>query len=203
MDSPNKEHLMKSALEKLSFKRAMCKVPPAQTDANVDYAMTVGTVRRANVDRLREVFVKYATHEENGEPYMSSEDFVRNYLGMFPEPNFNKESVKLIASAADTTKDGYISFDEFQVNVLHFYSTLLYNLNCFCISGWIFIFVGVRNDFMQSGRPLPNRFRDVRYKRIRVDFLRRIRTYYSFNPTCDRSRFQFRFGIYKTLFRKR
>jgi hypothetical protein len=32
---------------------------------------------------------------------------------MYPEPNYNRETVSLIAGAADTTKDGLISYEEF------------------------------------------------------------------------------------------
>ncbi|VDM54948.1 unnamed protein product [Angiostrongylus costaricensis] len=44
---------------------------------------------------------------------MTAEDFIRRYLGLFTEENYNRESVRLLASAADTTKDGDISFEEF------------------------------------------------------------------------------------------
>lgn len=115
MENNQSESLVKSVLSKLFSKRAVCD--SSSTVSTIDYTSVVGTVRRANVDNLREVFLKYATHEHKGEPYMSDDDFVRNYLGMYQESNYNRESVKLIASAADTTKDGYISFDEFQVGI--------------------------------------------------------------------------------------
>lgn len=38
-------------------------------------------LKRATTEKLREVFNKYATHEANGELYMTSEDFVRGFLG--------------------------------------------------------------------------------------------------------------------------
>lgn len=44
---------------------------------------------------------------------MTPEDFIRGYLGLYTEENYNKETVRLLASAADTTKDGDISFEEF------------------------------------------------------------------------------------------
>lgn len=36
-----------------------------------------------------------------------------SYLGLYPEENYNRETVELLAKAADTSKDGLISFDEF------------------------------------------------------------------------------------------
>lgn len=51
-------------------------------------------IKRAPTDKLREVFLKYASYEKNGERFMTSEDFIRGYLGLFPEPNYNKVSRK-------------------------------------------------------------------------------------------------------------
>ncbi|XP_073817169.1 calcium-binding mitochondrial carrier protein aralar1 isoform X8 [Musca autumnalis] len=45
---------------------------------------------------------------------MTSEDFVRKFLGLFTDVAFNDESVRLLAGIADTSKDGLISFSEFQ-----------------------------------------------------------------------------------------
>ncbi|PSN30622.1 Calcium-binding mitochondrial carrier protein Aralar1 [Blattella germanica] len=56
----------------------------------------------------------YATREENGEKYMTAADFVQKYLGLYSDANFNSESVKLLAGIVDTSKDGLISFPEFQ-----------------------------------------------------------------------------------------
>ncbi|XP_055629098.1 calcium-binding mitochondrial carrier protein Aralar1 isoform X3 [Toxorhynchites rutilus septentrionalis] len=67
-------------------------------------------LKRANTDKLREVFTKYATHEANGELFMTSEDFVRGFLGQ----SYNEDSVMLLAGIADSSKDGLISFAEFQ-----------------------------------------------------------------------------------------
>ncbi|KAH8232418.1 hypothetical protein KR032_006136, partial [Drosophila birchii] len=75
---------------------------------------TPSLLKRATTDRLREVFLKYASLQKNGEHYMTSEDFVRKFLGLFSESAFNDESVRLLAGIADTSKDGLISFSEFQ-----------------------------------------------------------------------------------------
>ncbi|KER32177.1 hypothetical protein T265_01787 [Opisthorchis viverrini] len=68
---------------------------------------------RANADSLRNVFLKYASVVTNGEHYMTSKDFVIHFLRLIEEQNNNQISVNCLARAADTTKDGLISFDEF------------------------------------------------------------------------------------------
>ncbi|CAI4226539.1 unnamed protein product [Auanema sp. JU1783] len=72
-----------------------------------------GYIPRANPEHLRPIFERFATKKKNGKLFMSSEDFIRKYLGLYTEENYNKETVRLLASAADTTKDGDISFEEF------------------------------------------------------------------------------------------
>ncbi|XP_058064276.1 calcium-binding mitochondrial carrier protein Aralar1 isoform X1 [Anopheles bellator] len=67
-------------------------------------------IKRATTEKLREIFSKYATQQLNGEPHMTSEDFVRSFLGQ----SYNEESTNLVAGIADTSKDGLISFAEFQ-----------------------------------------------------------------------------------------
>ncbi|KAF3694869.1 Calcium-binding mitochondrial carrier protein Aralar1 [Channa argus] len=57
--------------------------------------------------------VKYASVVEDGEHYMTPRDFVQSYLGLQTQPEFNPQTVELIAGVADTTKDGLISFQEF------------------------------------------------------------------------------------------
>ncbi|XP_045447001.1 calcium-binding mitochondrial carrier protein Aralar1 [Melitaea cinxia] len=73
-----------------------------------------GYLKRADTEKLHEIFLKYATVEKNGQKYITSEDFVRKFLGLFDEDDYNLESVKLIAGIVDMDKDGYISFSEFQ-----------------------------------------------------------------------------------------
>jgi solute carrier family 25 aspartate/glutamate transporter 12/13 len=71
-------------------------------------------LKRASTEKLKEIFQKYASITKSGEQFMTSDDFVRRFLGLFPEQNFNEESIKLLANIADTSKDGLISFSEFQ-----------------------------------------------------------------------------------------
>ncbi|KAK9736869.1 EF-hand domain pair [Popillia japonica] len=73
-----------------------------------------GYLKRANPDQLLEIFNKYASVEKNGEKLMTPEDFIRRYLGLFEGSDFNADSVRLLASIVDTSKDGYISYSEFQ-----------------------------------------------------------------------------------------
>lgn len=77
---------------------------------------TQGTVfvKRANTERLREIFHKYASVVQNGEKFMLASDFVRGFLGLYKDPNYNTNSVKLLGGIIDTSKDGLISFPEFQ-----------------------------------------------------------------------------------------
>jgi solute carrier family 25 aspartate/glutamate transporter 12/13 len=35
------------------------------------------------------------------------------YLGLYTEDNYNRETIRLLACAADTSTDGLISFEEF------------------------------------------------------------------------------------------
>ncbi|VDM45244.1 unnamed protein product [Toxocara canis] len=80
----------------------------------LDYASARrAAVSRARSDALLDVFNKYASVVKGGVRYMTADDFIRRYLGLYPADNYNKETIRLLASAADTTKDGFISFEEF------------------------------------------------------------------------------------------
>ncbi|CAK9818223.1 Calcium-binding mitochondrial carrier protein Aralar1 [Anthophora quadrimaculata] len=76
--------------------------------------MGSGYLKRANTERLHEIFNQYASQEKNGERFMTPADFVRSYLGLYINPDYNPDSVKLLAGIVDTSKDGLISFAEFQ-----------------------------------------------------------------------------------------
>ncbi|XP_076236738.1 calcium-binding mitochondrial carrier protein Aralar1 isoform X1 [Calliopsis andreniformis] len=73
-----------------------------------------GYLKRANTERLHEIFNQYASQEKNGERFMTPSDFVRSYLGLYTDPDYNPDSVNLLAGIVDTSKDGLISFAEFQ-----------------------------------------------------------------------------------------
>ncbi|CAG2060845.1 unnamed protein product [Timema podura] len=83
-------------------------------EKRVKYGRSAGYLKRAKTEKLHEVFLKFASKEVNGEKFMTAADFVQNYLGIYSDANFNPESVKLLAGIVDTSKDGLISFAEFQ-----------------------------------------------------------------------------------------
>lgn len=56
-------------------------------------------VKRASTEKLKEIFLKYASLQENGEYFMTSEDFSKKYLGVFEGNNVNKVSRTLISSS--------------------------------------------------------------------------------------------------------
>lgn len=85
----------------------------ASCQAEAKSGKGTGYLKRAKTEQLREIFNKYASVEKHGEKYMTAKDFVRNYLGLYTEPNFNPSSITLLGGILDTSKDGLISFAEF------------------------------------------------------------------------------------------
>ncbi|CAK5074491.1 unnamed protein product [Meloidogyne enterolobii] len=79
---------------------------------NINCALP-GSIARANPDELLAIFNKYASVEKSGRKFMTANDFVQRYLNLYTDENYNRETVRLLASAADTSKDGIISFEEF------------------------------------------------------------------------------------------
>ncbi|KGL87598.1 Calcium-binding mitochondrial carrier protein Aralar1, partial [Charadrius vociferus] len=73
----------------------------------------VQSTKRADPAELRNIFLQYASVEKDGEHYMTPEDFVQKYLGLYTDPRYNPKTVQLLAGVADQTKDGLISFQEF------------------------------------------------------------------------------------------
>ena len=73
-----------------------------------------GYIKRADSGKLRTVFDKYASLEVDGVKYMTDEDFVIKYLELLPAADYNKESLQMLCGAIDHSKDGRISFAEFQ-----------------------------------------------------------------------------------------
>uniref|UniRef100_A0A674JM83 Uncharacterized protein n=1 Tax=Terrapene triunguis TaxID=2587831 RepID=A0A674JM83_9SAUR len=68
--------------------------------------LQVQTTKRADPNELRNIFLQYATVEKDGEHYMTPGDFVQRYLGLYTDPNYNPETLQLLAGVADQTKDG-------------------------------------------------------------------------------------------------
>lgn len=65
----------------------------ALSSSSIFFLQTPSLLKRAGTDKLREVFQKYASVQKNGEHYMTSEDFVRKFLGLFVETAFNDVSM--------------------------------------------------------------------------------------------------------------
>lgn len=55
-----------------------------------------GYLKRADTDRLHEIFLKFATVDKNGEKFITSEDFVRKFLGLFDEGNVHLIIINLL-----------------------------------------------------------------------------------------------------------
>ncbi|XP_066912954.1 electrogenic aspartate/glutamate antiporter SLC25A13, mitochondrial-like [Clytia hemisphaerica] len=85
------------------FSRARCAKAPLY-----DYA-----VKRANPQDLRVIFYKYASVEKNGERYLRPTDLIRDLLNM-DAATHNADTLSLLSGVVDQTKDGLISFEEFQ-----------------------------------------------------------------------------------------
>ena len=73
-----------------------------------------GYINRAETLKLKSVFEKYASLEIEGVKYMTDEDFVIKYLELLPASNYNQQSLHLLCGVLDRSKDGRISFAEFQ-----------------------------------------------------------------------------------------
>jgi len=73
-----------------------------------------GYIKRADTHLLREVFDKYASLTVEGVRFMTDEDFVIKYLGLLPEDNYNKHTLACLLGVLDQSKEGRISFQEFQ-----------------------------------------------------------------------------------------
>uniref|UniRef100_S4R8L6 Solute carrier family 25 member 12 n=1 Tax=Petromyzon marinus TaxID=7757 RepID=S4R8L6_PETMA len=73
----------------------------------------VQITKRADPAELKDVFLKFASQNRNGEYYMSPADFVQRFLSMSTEATANPSWIKFLAGVADHNKDGLISFQEF------------------------------------------------------------------------------------------
>ena len=76
-------------------------------------AESSGYTKSANKEELKYVFDKYASLEENGETFLSYQDFVIKFLEILPEDNYNEETLSLYAGVPDQSKTGKMSFSEF------------------------------------------------------------------------------------------
>ena len=63
--------------------------------------MEKGYIQRADLQRLKEVFSKYASVTEDGEKFLTYEDFVVRFLKLLPEKDCNKETLALFGGILD------------------------------------------------------------------------------------------------------
>lgn len=52
------------------------------------------------------LFFQYATVEKQGEKYINSVEFIKNYIGILNEPSSDLDSLRLLSGVVDTNKDG-------------------------------------------------------------------------------------------------
>lgn len=55
-------------------------------------------LKRASTEKLRQVFHKYATNYRDGEYFMSTDEFVRVFLGLFKDQGHNEASIETYCS---------------------------------------------------------------------------------------------------------
>ena len=65
-------------------------------------------------DDLLNVFKKYIDHQDDsGHQYITGLSFVKNFIGMNVESDYQKDVLSLLTRTVDTSKDGLVSFEEF------------------------------------------------------------------------------------------
>lgn len=52
--------------------------------------------------------LQYATVEKQGEKYINSVEFIKNYIGILNEPSSDLDSLRLLSGVVDTNKDGLV-----------------------------------------------------------------------------------------------
>ena len=66
----------------------------------------MGYVKKGEQEELKRVFEKYASiTTEDGEKFMTDVDLLVSYLGLFPEEDYNRKSLKLMCGVLDASKD--------------------------------------------------------------------------------------------------
>lgn len=89
----------------ISIMKAQCEAPKKHV---------VELIKRSETDDLRAVFEKYATQTVDGEKYMSYSDLILRYLQLLDVEKYDPYTFNVFASCVDTSRDGLISFSEFQ-----------------------------------------------------------------------------------------
>lgn len=73
---------------------------------NINFIIYFFTYCLYTVVKFFFIKLQYASQEKNGERFMTSSDFVRSYLGLYTDADYNPDSVNLLAGIVDTSKDG-------------------------------------------------------------------------------------------------
>lgn len=103
MAANGKDHLLEIVSKVWPIKTAQCEVKHRKVEV----------FKRADQDQLKDIFSKYASVVEDGEQYMTYGDLIQRYLGFLGQ-NCDEYTLTLFASSVDTSRDGKISFTEFQ-----------------------------------------------------------------------------------------
>ncbi|CAG5126261.1 unnamed protein product [Candidula unifasciata] len=74
----------------------------------------VELVKRADTEELRTVFEKYASQQVGSEKFMTYGDLILRYLQLLDTEKYDPYTFNVLASCVDTSRDGLISFSEFQ-----------------------------------------------------------------------------------------
>ncbi|XP_059174412.1 electrogenic aspartate/glutamate antiporter SLC25A13, mitochondrial-like isoform X2 [Physella acuta] len=74
----------------------------------------VELIKRSETEDLRAVFEKYASKTSDGEKYMTYSDLILKYMQLLDLENYDPYTFNVFASCVDTSRDGLISFSEFQ-----------------------------------------------------------------------------------------
>ncbi|KAL3837138.1 hypothetical protein ACJMK2_022516 [Sinanodonta woodiana] len=70
--------------------------------------------KRGDQEKLKEIFLKYASKDVKGEKFMTYSDLIINYLQLLKKNNYDEYTLKLFGNSVDTSRDELISFTEFQ-----------------------------------------------------------------------------------------
>jgi recombinational DNA repair protein (RecF pathway) len=62
-------------------------------------------ISEANRNEMLSVFSRYAHHEHLGEPYMTPQEFLQDYLGYLKGDDIDPTTLNILASLVDLNKD--------------------------------------------------------------------------------------------------
>ncbi|XP_059174413.1 electrogenic aspartate/glutamate antiporter SLC25A13, mitochondrial-like isoform X3 [Physella acuta] len=92
--------------------KAQCESP--KKGATISEGHVVELIKRSETEDLRAVFEKYASKTSDGEKYMTYSDLILKYMQLLDLENYDPYTFNVFASCVDTSRDGLISFSEFQ-----------------------------------------------------------------------------------------